>query len=183
MPAGLNLHYSSVILRNLTSAGVENNLGLGPFAMRKVVQASHHKSDIIRYGSDAARKQCTANAYFAIIFSSIKRVSLWKAFDLHYVLEQRDKIFRKVCEDKKRYERVLMFLQGDLHMKVFCLQKRITGLKIIGITVRAIEGMGQFSHVIDTVLQQYGLKITYCYFIHSAGIHIGCMTLIDELCF
>ena len=76
-----------------------------------------------------------------------------------------------------------MFLQGDLHVKVFCLQKRITCLKIIDTLVRAIEGMGQFSHVVDTVLQQYGLKIMCFYLIHTAAIHMACMALIDELCF
>ena len=98
------VHYSSVILRNLTSEGVvESNSGPRPFAIRKVVQASHRQGDI-RYGSDSAGKQCTANAYFAIIFSSVKRVSIWKSFDLDYVLKKGDKIFKKVCEDKKLYE-------------------------------------------------------------------------------
>ena len=55
----------------------------------------------------------------------------------------------------------------DLDMEVFCLQKRITCLKITSINVRTIEGMGQFSHVVDTVLQQYGLKICF-YLIHTA---------------
>ena len=96
----LNLHYGSVILRNLTSEdGVESSPGPRPFAIRKVAQASHHQGDI-RYRSDSGRKQCKANAYFAIIFSSIKRVSLWKFLDLDYVLEQGDKIFKKVYEDK-----------------------------------------------------------------------------------
>ena len=76
-----------------------------------------------------------------------------------------------------------MFLQGDLHMKVFCLQKRITCLKIIGIIRRVTEGMGQFSHVMDTVLQQYGMKIMRSYFIHTVGIHMACMTLMGKLCF
>ena len=55
----------------------------------------------------------------------------------------------------------------DLDMEVFCLQKRITCLKITSINVRTIEGMGQFSHVVDTVLQQYGLKMCF-YLIHTA---------------
>ena len=43
----LNLHYSSVILRNLTSeGGVESKPGPRPFAIKKVVQASHHQRDI-----------------------------------------------------------------------------------------------------------------------------------------
>ena len=76
-----------------------------------------------------------------------------------------------------------MFLQGDLHMKVFCLQKRITCLKIIGIIVRVIEGMGQFSHVVDKMLQQYGLQIMCSYLIYTVGIHMACMTLMGKLCF
>ena len=95
------VYYSSVIFRNLTSeGGVESNPGPRPFAIRKVAQASHHQGDII-YRSDSARKQCMANAYFAIIFSSVERVIIWNSFDLDYVLKQGDKIFKKVCEDKK----------------------------------------------------------------------------------
>lgn len=84
----LNLYYSSVIFRNLTSEGVESNLGPGPFAIRKVVQTSHHQGDIIKYVSDSAGKQRMANAYFTIISSSIKRVSFGKSFDLDFLLEQ-----------------------------------------------------------------------------------------------
>ena len=84
----LNLYYSSVIFRNLTSEGVESNLGPGPFPIRKVVQASHHQGDIIKYVRDSGGKQRMANAYFAIIFSSIKRVSFGKSFYLGFLLEQ-----------------------------------------------------------------------------------------------
>lgn len=38
----------------------------------------------------------------AMISSSIKWVSLWKSFDFDYVLEQRDKNFKKVCENEKK---------------------------------------------------------------------------------
>ena len=54
--------------------------------------------------SDSAGTQYTANAYFAITFSLVKRVSVWKSFDRDYILEQGDQIFKKFCEDKKRYE-------------------------------------------------------------------------------
>ena len=66
----------------------------------EVIQASHQQGDIIRYGRDSAGKQCTVNPYFAIIFSSIKKVSLWKSLDLGYVLKQGNTIFKRVCEDK-----------------------------------------------------------------------------------
>ena len=84
----LNLYYSSVIFRNLTSEGVESNLGPGPFAIRKVVQASHHQGDIIKYVRDSGGKQRMANAYFAIIYSLIKRVNCGKSFYLGFLLEQ-----------------------------------------------------------------------------------------------
>ena len=84
----LNLYYSSVIFRNLTSEYVESNLGPGPFAIRKVVQAPHHQGDIIKYVRDSGGKQRMANAYFAIIYSSIKRVNCGKSFYLGFLLEQ-----------------------------------------------------------------------------------------------
>ena len=84
----LNLYYSSVIFRNLTSEGVESNLGPGPFAIRKVAQASHHQGDIIKYVRDSGGKQRMANAYFAIIYTSIKRVNCGKSFYLGFLLEQ-----------------------------------------------------------------------------------------------
>ena len=73
----VNLHCTSVMVRSFTSQGVEINPGPRQSAKKKVVQASRHQGHIIKYGRDSAGKQCTANAYFAIIFSSIKRVSLW----------------------------------------------------------------------------------------------------------
>ena len=39
--------------------------------------------------------QCTSNAYFAIIFSAIKSIDIWKTFNLDYILEQGDNILFK----------------------------------------------------------------------------------------
>ena len=76
-----------------------------------------------------------------------------------------------------------MFLQRDLHMKVFCLQKIITCFKIEGIIVRALERMIQFSFPMDTVLQQYELEIICFYLIHTVVIQVARTILIDELRF
>ena len=38
----------------------------------------------------------TSNAYFAIIFSAIKSTDIWKTFDLDYILEHGDNIFKQV---------------------------------------------------------------------------------------
>ena len=65
----LNLHHSSVMVTNFTSEGDKSNPGPEHFAIKKVVQASYHQDDFIRYERDSAGKQCTANAYFANISS------------------------------------------------------------------------------------------------------------------
>ena len=40
--------------------------------------------------------QCTSNAYLAIIFSTIKNINTWKPFDLDYILEQGNRVFKDV---------------------------------------------------------------------------------------
>ena len=40
--------------------------------------------------------QCTSKAYLAIIFLTIKNINTWKSFDLDYVLEQEDSVFKDV---------------------------------------------------------------------------------------
>ena len=99
----LNLHYSKVMAENLTQEGVESNPGPRNFAIKKSVQASHHQGDS-RYQIESAGKQCTANAYLAIVLSAIKNVNIWKSFDLDYVLEQGDRIFNDVCRVKGIYQ-------------------------------------------------------------------------------
>ena len=38
--------------------------------------------------------QCTSSACFAIIFSAIKKVSLWKATEINYILHKGDMLFK-----------------------------------------------------------------------------------------
>ena len=40
--------------------------------------------------------QCSSKAYLAIIFLTIKNINTWKSFDLDYVLEQEDSVFKDV---------------------------------------------------------------------------------------
>ena len=65
----LNLRHSSVMVTDFTSESDRSNPGPEHFAIKKVVKASYHQDDIIRYERDSAGKQCTANAYFANICS------------------------------------------------------------------------------------------------------------------
>ena len=40
--------------------------------------------------------QFTSDAYFAIIFSALKSIDIWKTFDLDYIVEQGDNIFKQI---------------------------------------------------------------------------------------
>ena len=40
--------------------------------------------------------QCACNALYAICFSIVKKVSIWKSFDLDYILENGDETFKTV---------------------------------------------------------------------------------------
>ena len=97
----LNLYYSSVVFRNLTSEGVEYNLGPGPFARRKVVQALHHQGDIIKYVRDSGGKQRMANHILPLFSHQLKESVLGNLFILAFYWNWGNKIFKKVCEHKK----------------------------------------------------------------------------------
>ena len=88
----LNLHDRLVKLFKLT---VE-----GPWVcnIKKVVQASCHQGHLPH--GDSAGMQCTSNAYLAPIFSVIKNISLWKTYDLDYILDQGDWLFKSVDIDE-----------------------------------------------------------------------------------
>ena len=40
--------------------------------------------------------QCTSSAYFFIEYTVLKRPSIWKSCDLHYIIEQDDTLLRSV---------------------------------------------------------------------------------------
>lgn len=75
----------------LTGEGAETNTRpetIKSYAIEKILQVTHHQGSE-NYEEDAG-KQCTSNAYFLIIFSDIKNINNQKAFDLDYILQQRD---------------------------------------------------------------------------------------------
>ena len=192
----LHSHYSSVIFRNLTNEGVESNPDPGPFAIRKVVQASHHQGDIIRYGRESAGKQCTANAYFAIFFSSIKKVSVWDSFDLDYVLKQVDKIFKKVCEDKERYEYLAV---DELPLNIPLEGTNISAWRLAHESLLFAEknilfenyrhysesdrGNGAIFTCGGYNVATIWVENNVFYLIYTVGIHMACMSIMGKLCF
>ena len=89
-----NLHYRLVRATKLICEGIESNPGARNYTIKKAIQGSHHQGHV-RYGRSAVM-QCTSNAYLAIIFSTIKNIHTWKPFDLDYILEHGDRVFKDV---------------------------------------------------------------------------------------
>ena len=53
------------------------------------MQATHHQGNgKYRKYAGYARKQCTSNAYFALIFFVTNNICIWKAFGVDNILEQ-----------------------------------------------------------------------------------------------
>ena len=72
-----------MITTKLIKDGVESNPGPETsgrnYAIQKTIHGTHHQGSL-KYGEYAGR-QCTVNAYFAIIYSAIKNIGIWKPFD------------------------------------------------------------------------------------------------------
>ena len=69
---------------------VESNPGPG-YKIQKSVSSSFHQGDV-EFGYSAGT-QCSCNALYAICFSAIKKVSIWKYWDLDYILEHGETLF------------------------------------------------------------------------------------------
>ena len=93
-----NLHIGDFNFAQLVAEGIESNPGpTTPTGVasniKKYVFGSCHQGHA-KFG-DTAGIQCTSNAYLSICFSLIKKVSTWKSFDLDYILDQGDKLFKQ----------------------------------------------------------------------------------------
>ena len=75
---------------------IESNPGPGPssYTIQKSVLGSFHQAHV-KFG-DTAGIQCSCNAMYAMCFSLIKKVSVWKSWDLDYILDHGDVVFKMV---------------------------------------------------------------------------------------
>ena len=83
--------FSKVYLLLLIAGDIESNPGPAT-NIQKVVLGSFHQGHL-KFGSTAGI-QCSCNALYAICFSVIKSVSIWKSHDLDYILDNGNKIFK-----------------------------------------------------------------------------------------
>ena len=82
-----------ILYLNMNLAGdIESNPGPCPYKLQKSIQGTFHQAHP-KFG-ETSGIQCACNSLFAICWSSIKRVSIWKPWDLDYVLEHGDALFK-----------------------------------------------------------------------------------------
>lgn len=62
----------------------------GTYGIKKIVQGTFHQGNT--QFEETASMQCTSNGY--IIFSAIKKVSLWKAIETNYILDKGNALFK-----------------------------------------------------------------------------------------
>jgi len=77
-----------------------------------ITQGSFHQGDE-RFG-ESAGKQCTCCSLYSIAFSRVKNPGNWDIFDLDYVLEQGDKIYKGLNKDN-----YLMFSELPREIHIF----------------------------------------------------------------
>ena len=65
---------------NICSKNIRKSL-----CIKKAVLGSHHQG-ILKYG-EAAGIQCTSNAFIAVCFSAVKNASVWKSWDIDFILD------------------------------------------------------------------------------------------------
>ena len=92
----VNLKKSSTIGKsiNICSKNIRKSV------FKKAVLGSHQQG-ILKY-REAAGIQCTSNAFIAVCFSAVKNVSVWKSWDIDFILDQGGH-FNEVFKGGVRY--------------------------------------------------------------------------------
>ena len=88
---------ATYFLLKLIIEGIESNPGPscgGAYGIKKGLQGTFHQGNT-RFG-ETASIHCTSNADFAIMFSAIKKDSLWKAIEVNYILDKGHIIFKSL---------------------------------------------------------------------------------------
>ena len=91
----LNINMAFLKLSMLLLDGdIESNPGPVTYKIQKAVLGTFHQGHS-KFGSTSGI-QCCCNALYAICFSLVKKVSIWKSWDLDYILENGDAVFKSI---------------------------------------------------------------------------------------
>ena len=77
---------------------VESNPGPN-FKTQKIISGTFSQGDVIRFG-ETAGIQCCSNSLVAICWSTIKRVGIWKSWDLDNILIQGNNLHRTIGKER-----------------------------------------------------------------------------------
>ena len=98
--------------------------------------------------------QCTSNAYLAFIFPVVKNVNVRKSFNLDYILDQGDRVFKLVGLQKPlAFDELLLNVNmkgAKISLTIFLEKKKY--LKTSGIIVIWIRVMELFLHVLHNTV-------------------------------
>ena len=91
-----NINMAFLKLSLLSDGDVESNPGPTTtyHNIQRSVSGAFHQAHI-KFG-DTAGIQCSCNALYSICFSIIKKVSIWKSWDLDYILDHGDAAFKTI---------------------------------------------------------------------------------------
>ena len=92
-----NVNLASLKLLLLCAGDIETNPG-PTYTILKLVKASYHQGNT-RFGSKAGT-QCACNSLFALVWSIIRKVSLWNTNDLNYILDMGNSLYSKLNLDR-----------------------------------------------------------------------------------
>ena len=81
-------------------------LSVPMYHVLKSVQGNFNQGNVALL-RDTAGKLCSCNALFSVCWSVVRKVSIWKSYDLDNILTEGDKI----CFSIKTISRVLMSCQ------------------------------------------------------------------------
>ena len=90
----INMTIFKLSMLLLLSGDIESNPGPVTYKIQKSVSGTFHQGHS-KFGNTSGI-QCCCNALFAICFSLIKKVSIWKSWDLDYILEKGDAVFKMI---------------------------------------------------------------------------------------
>ena len=91
----LNLNFACLkLLRLREDSDIESNPGPKSFHVAKIIEGSFHMGHV-KFG-ETAGIQCACNALFSLCWSSVKRVTLWNTWDMDYILEKGDELYKSL---------------------------------------------------------------------------------------
>ena len=87
--------------RNFFHFCVRQKLPLNNMRFEKTIQGNFNQADEM-FGISAG-KQCAANTVFSVCWTKVRNVTIWKNYDLDYILHKGDRVFKETGINRSLY--------------------------------------------------------------------------------